>query len=211
MKKLFYLAVIISLHSSCKKSSDEETAPTTNNSSSATTLTVNSTSQVKFNSNGTATQILSGVVNAQTSSGLTGFPPDSTLRAYGSAFVTFPGSQTVFEIKLGFVKYLGDTLSGTAFQSFMANGPRSYVNDTEQFKGVVISQYINGVLWATNLGSGIQTGSSFNIVDKQVTYNSTNYITYCKTLITFNCTLYDGNGNSIVITNGEFVGSFGNI
>lgn len=210
MKNLLYLLVIATLCASCKKSKDDDPAPSNNNTSS-TSLTVNSTAQVKFNSNGTATQVLAGVLNGQTRSGFNAIPPDSSLAVYGSYFETFPGGVTEFEIDLGYIKFVGDTLSGTLFKNFMANGSRAYVNDPETAKGVVIYRSINGVLWATNFGTGIQTGSTFNIIDKQVTYDASTYVTYCKTLITFNCTLYDGNGNSITLTNGEFVGKFGNI
>jgi len=65
---------------------------------------------------------------------------------------------------------------------------------------------ISGTYWYTASGTGIQTGSAINISSKS-SYNSLS--SYYTIEGTFNCTVYDPNGNSKTLTNGKFKTLFG--
>ncbi len=58
----------------------------------------------------------------------------------------------------------------------------------------------NNTLWSSALGS--QSGSSFTIVSVDFS-DEGNYSYFAHVTATFNCTLYDGNGNSKILKNGK--------
>ena len=70
--------------------------------------------------------------------------------------------------------------------------------------GVVV-YYVDkdGVQWFSDKGTATQTNSSFKIVEH---IDNTDGYSAKITKATFNCTLYDGNGNSKTLTNGEIRG-----
>ena len=73
----------------------------------------------------------------------------------------------------------------------------STINETN---GVVVF-YVDGsgVYWSTDLGAATQTGSNFEITELSA---NSGIESEKITKATFNCTLYDGNGNSKTVTNG---------
>lgn len=90
---------------------------------------------------------------------------------------------------------------------FVINSPYNFVNCGSSSIGVVFEYYDGTTVWKTELGS--QTGNSLTITDKMYFPDvlqsiETNFV-QCE----FNCTLYDGNGNSISLINGEFDGFIG--
>lgn len=59
----------------------------------------------------------------------------------------------------------------------------------------------NGTLWSSDYGAATQTNSNFSITEHIDNTNDDYSVSITKA--TFNCTLYDGNGNSKTLTNGE--------
>ncbi len=109
-----------------------------------------------------------------------------------------------FTISKGALKIpYGHVLNNNDIAGFVSKGTYNYSKDL--LNGVEITWYDNDRKeWSTSKGTGVQTGSSFEITD--VTNSS--YEDGYKVRILFTCTLYDGNGNSKKVTNGVYVGIF---
>jgi len=88
---------------------------------------------------------------------------------------------------------------------------KSYPYDATLINGIKTTYTdANGKLWSSALGTADQTGSTF-VVTKVV--DGTDPITAVYEVAiqaSFNCTLYDGLGGSLVLTNGTFSGKFTN-
>ena len=86
-------------------------------------------------------------------------------------------------------------------------GYYTYTKDPSNTNGIFL-QFMNSVRnkWSTMIGAADQTNSSFQIVS-QLNLDRDYHLTgishfihlYCK----FNCILYDGKGNSVILTNGR--------
>lgn len=102
----------------------------------------------------------------------------------------------------------------TDFINFISLGDKVYAYETGvgtnsgTSDGAGVWMYIDGVEWSTSKGVADQTGSTFEITE--VTVQPFTGDQYIKVEATFSCKIYDDNGNSMVLTNGTFVGSFGN-
>lgn len=91
------------------------------------------------------------------------------------------------------------------FFDFFQIGTYNYSNEADDGIEIVFLDE-NGTIWTSN---GDQTGSSFEI--SKTTNNSFWGTEYVEFLATFNCTLYDESGNSMLLTNGSCKSSFENI
>lgn len=91
----------------------------------------------------------------------------------------------------------GNYPSCTQIKAMFKTG--SYTFSKGDSDGVKVIYYDeNGTLWSSALGTAEQTGSVFTVSDHSTTaYGAV-------TTATFNCKLYDGNGNSKTLTNGKF-------
>jgi hypothetical protein len=99
------------------------------------------------------------------------------------------------------------TATQANFKSFFAPGTYSYSQDASN--GIEVSWVdADNNEWSTSLGTADQTGSKFSIVSADDDADALNKY-YVKVKATFNCILYDGNGNKLAVTNGEMVGDFG--
>jgi hypothetical protein len=84
------------------------------------------------------------------------------------------------------------TVTGFSPNSF------GYAQDLSNTFSVIVSRYdANKTLWATNLGTAGQTGSSFKITRGNGIPNGIYF------RCSFNCTLYDGTGKTMTIKNGR--------
>lgn len=93
----------------------------------------------------------------------------------------------------------------TIYRKFMEIGKlpfgKSADTSKDYLEGVVISyRDSKGVLWSSDAGVGDQSTSNFEIADRFQSELSASGIIIGK----FNCTLYDGSGNSIPLLNGQF-------
>jgi len=97
----------------------------------------------------------------------------------------------------------------TSFNSIFETGSYPYLDTdtlTAEVPGIeIVWQDENEQEWSTLSGS--QSGSSFS-VSKVDEFTTSDGDAQNKVEGTFNCTLYDGNGNSVNVTNGEFFMTF---
>jgi hypothetical protein len=214
MKKLFTTICVLSVSSliilSCKKNTTTAT-PAASSSTGGTTgaTSVNSTPQVTYSMGGTN---YSYVVNNSTyfsgssvSKSLNASPTPSTV--IFSADINDNNTISYLNINKGKMSFTGaSSPDSTTFKAYFPVGTVAY--SANALNGIEITSYDGTTLWSTSTGS--QTGSTFNIVATKPTWGG-GYL-YMKFYATFSCKLYDPSGlNPKTITNGVFVGEFGNI
>ncbi|MEO7523716.1 MAG: hypothetical protein ABIT58_06450 [Ferruginibacter sp.] len=97
------------------------------------------------------------------------------------------------------------TISNVTFKTFFAVGSVPY--NADPLDGVEIT-WIDEAnnSWSTANGTGVQTGSVFNITNVQDEPGQTDYSV--RVSASYSCTLYDSAGNSIQVTGGTYVGLF---
>lgn len=135
--------------------------------------------------------------------------PDSTsdLHSYGAGLALF---DSVFNpIQEGKVSFgsirtlLGENPEWNEFESFFSVGQRKY--DSQLKDGVKVEIIIDGVLWSTALGSEEQANSTFEISKTRSGGISPPGV---KIEANYQCSMYDQNGNSAILTNGFFRGGY---
>lgn len=210
MKYTVVLAIAFTIFAfGCKKKDNstpqEETSSTTTTGGTAVTVDVNSTSQASFTLDGVNK---SYVANNSTIFEGSGASSAGTGASSYDADIDDGNSIAYITITKGTLSYSGSNPTDANFKAFFPVASIPYSSNA--VNGVSITIYDNGTYWSTSQGTANQTGSTFNIV--QVKDNpdlSGTY--YLKFKATFSCKVYDGSGNSKTITNGVFVGNFGNI
>lgn len=211
MKKLYRLKlaaitaiIVVSGISSCKK---EESAPAP---TPVTTTPPIPTSNLYFQAtiNGTAVAFQDGVGGYGAGGGSESGSEPSGWQEGQSSMVT----KAFFTQNLGgfhIMKVFTYEPSITQIESMFAVqsypygklSPSSNVDGTD---GARVFYHDNdGVEWTTDLGTADQTGSTFNITEHIV--NEAGY-SHRISKVTFNCTLYNSTGASMVLTNGVYRG-----
>ena len=209
MKAISSLVLIALLaFTACKKkTSDPEPtpAPTTTTTTtggttgSTPTIDVNSTPQVSYSLDGTAVSYVTDGDHYFGTSGSSG----NTNWTYDSG-IDNGDTKTYFNITKGTLSTAGGSPDDDVFKAFYPVSAFPY--SVNAVSGVEVSIWdANDVMWSTSLGS--QTGSTFNIA--QTVDAPENYY-YIKTYITFSCKVYNAAGAMKTITNGKYVGHFGN-
>lgn len=195
------LCVIVILISSCKKEGAE--APVPNPSA---ILNINSIYQANFTLDGTQKSYVYGNGNFHSNFGGWDHTPIDTLDyfIYSSAIGDTAGVGVT--IKLGPIKALmGYRPDYSDFATLYSSDTVSYISLLSRRS--VIVEYRDGTkLWDSSYGN--QIGSNFKIVETQVDTLLSGTTIYLKTHMTFNCKLYDADGNVKILTNGLFIGSF---
>ncbi len=202
MKKLFLMITVAALAvTACKKStptpvliSSNVTAQPTN-----TTVDVNSTPQTSFTLDGVSHSYV--VDNTHFFSGSSTSGNGSNNKSF-DADIDDGDSIVYINITKG---TLHTYSTDSVFKAYFPVG--SFPYSVNALNGIEISVWDNHVRWSTSMGSGNQTGSTFNIV--QTKDDQQGYL-YIDTYITFSCKVYNSAGAMKTITNGKFVGSFGN-
>lgn len=121
---------------------------------------------------------------------------------FGCDFSNTQGTQA-FNITKGTILVpWGGNYEQDQFETFFKAETVPY---TVNRQGMELSYLSKGVVYRSDLGD--QTGSSF--VLQAVDYKEVEGEYNVKFAATFNCTLYDEDGNSIEVTNGKAVGYFG--
>jgi len=203
-----FVAVLASI--SCKKDNPTPGSSNTNNNNNNNnnnTVTVNSTPQFTGTIGGTAYSYVTGTVysgGTSSSKSLGGNPNTATYQTYMN---NTSSGQPFLGITKGTLTLTQGNFADTAsLDAFFAPGTYSY----SASNGIVI-QWLDasGNVYSTAQGSGVQTGSVFKITAKRA--QGLVYGTYqVATMATFNCTLYSISGTAVVLTNGVYVGVFGN-
>lgn len=211
-KLIVFVCVISALVAgsvSCKKKKSSTTPTPT------PTPTTPAPTAIDINHSGIAEYEVEGAKFSYPSNGITGGMGTSasyaasmsgTSTASYSGYYT-KGSTTYFSITKGTIKTPGIGRPGEdAFRAFFVVGNVNY--SPNNVDGIVIEHTdASGTLWTTDKGNALQTGSVFKI--ETVKEIDANY-QQMKIYATFNCKLYDDNGNSKTLTNGKFVGYFEN-
>ena len=126
--------------------------------------------------------------------------------------VPFPANSTMFGVTKGIMHgYINS--SDSAFKAFFKPGTYPYAPiSLSSVDGIYISWMDkSGANWATDEGTGDQTGSTFKILSV-AEERDVRGILYVRVKMQFNCKLYkEGTGEMRLLTNGEFVGLFGKI
>lgn len=98
--------------------------------------------------------------------------------------------------------------SNEEFNAFFPLGTSEY--DASLEDGVVIEYTDNsGQKWSTAFGSAEQTGSTFEIIDREITEHNGDHVVKVK--INANCKLYNQSGESKSLENVVIIGRFANV
>lgn len=205
-KRLMFLSIALTtIMFSCSKDKDDTepapvvpVVPVVPTGGGGTTPT--SSYYFRINLDGTEILFQSGINNYASAAGESGGTGSSLYREEQSSQLqqvfsgTNIGGYTIVKMLPTQPTLCSDL--GTVFNL----GTQSYGSTINEVNGVVVF-YVDGsgVYWASDFGTAIQTGSNFNITEL---INNSGIESEKISKATFNCTLYDGNGNSKVVTNG---------
>jgi hypothetical protein len=198
---------------SCKKDKDKEPTPTPMPTPTPTALTINSSYRATYSLDGTAVSNVYGDAGFNMSYGAGGGISSDGINPstrYFDGSVTDANDKGITITKGTLSVASGGYPSDTAFRAFFPAGSYSYspagaVNPA----GIVVGYYDGTTFWTTDKGTANQTGSAFSIVASQNVTGRSDYT--MKVYATFNCKLYDGNGNVKTLTSGVFIGDFANL
>lgn len=205
---VFVLCVFTTAFTACKKkkSSTSDTTPTPTTPAPAV-IDINHESVVKYSVEGTAFSYPSAGISGGmgTSLSLASSMDETSTASYDYGFSG--GTATYFSVAKGTIHTPGiGRPDENAFRAFFVVGNVNYSPDN--LNGIKIKHRdSDGIMWTTDKGSGNQTGSVFKIEAVKETNNGYQNV---KVYATFNCKLYNDNGNSKTLTNGKFVGYFEN-
>ncbi len=210
-----FYAIVISIaiaFAGCKKNKGDEITPGTPINNPNPMVTVNSPAQVSFKLDGTDISYMEGSTYQQTvgSSSFLATPPDSSESSWSCGFEDVSMGNPIVELDKGYLKFLGNMPDSDIFYNFFSPGNFNYVMNPDAEIGVRLTYYINGAKWSTYDGTGNQTGSVFKITDRKKFW-SLGGNTGATVLISFNCILHDGHGNTKTLTDGVMVCSFENL
>lgn len=198
---------------SCKKKQDN---PPPSSTPTPAVIGINSDAQVQFqidNGNLSSYIVNNDLTNVMGTGGSIGSP--TSFKDFSSGFHYNSSSVSVIDITKGTISYVGTgKVDSTTFVNYFSPGSYSFSPVTSPtisipISGIVISWWdSNNIIWKTDVGTGDQTGSSFSILAVKEEEQFGDQL--MKVYATFNCKLYDGNGNSKTLTNGKLVCYFGN-
>lgn len=204
MKKIFYILTICSVFLSCSKKDDPEPTPST------PVLTYSSTPQFSASLNGTTLSMIADGLTIESVVGSSNslYPVPNISTGNYSNYIGNNVTDVGISLKRGGLLFMGFPPSDSLFLSYFPTGSYNYT--TDGVNGIRVS-YIdaNGTLWSTDLGTAVQTGSTFTI-DERAGQDVFGYYSV-RYKASFSCKLYDTSGNTIDLTNGVIVGSFENI
>jgi hypothetical protein len=211
MKKVFTLLCPVLLASlvgiSCKQKSTASTPSThgTTGVSAPVVTTITLTPQVNYNLSGTSYTYTSNGTTIMDSSGSVATSPGSKI--YRASIYNTKNQMVCLKISRGTLWFTGSSPDTTIFKNYFSVETLPYSNNATN--GVEVSMTdTTGSAWSTS--KGLQTGSTFSITAVKEQWSVG--MQYVKFVANFSCKLYDINGqNQKTLTNGVFVGFFGNI
>ncbi len=210
MKNIIIIAAVLSIATfGCKKKDTSTPAADPTPTTTGTTPVV-----IDINSVPQATFVLDGVSKSYVSNNNTIFGGSGSGSSGNDDYVYSSdiddgNSITYLGISKGqlHIGGVGGPPTDAVFKAFFPVGNKSY--SINAVNGIEISMFdAAGVEWSTSLGTGAQTGSTFSI--DQTKDNGSQFGYYQKIKATFSCKLYDASGNVKVLTNGLYIGDFGN-
>jgi len=202
------LLLVISFFSSCKKNDATNPTPVTPVS---TAITIESSERITANIDGVSYSKITGDGTYRGSSGSSKSMrslPDSSSARYSSSITDAGFNTTYFWVQKGTIVFQNYEPTNAIYKSFFTPGVYNY--DFDANHGINIEWNDDaGTSWNTDKGTGIQTGSHFEITDMKDFLDLTGEY-YVKIKASFNCIVYNDLGQSKTITNGIYIGSFGN-
>lgn len=204
----FCLFMIVPLFfASCKKDNNNN-----DQNQQEKPLTVDSNPQIKCTVDGmdfhfeqTATNGIESFMSADQS--IASYP-DTSMASWSSSIYDVTNDKAIFRIEKGTLHFVGGSPENDDFKAFFSPGTYSFSVDLKN--GFQVEWYdSNGKQWTSYFGTGDQSGSAITIDDMK---DEEVFGTYqVRVKISFHCMLYEDGGNSIELTNGVYVGSFGNL
>jgi hypothetical protein len=213
--KIAALALVLFFSDCKKKDNDPAEDPTPTPTPAPAPIDINHAPIAQYDTdNKTYTYQDGGKVAGGMGSGLEIAGSSGTSTAeYSAYFYNTDTEDTYFSIDKGTIYTPGTSHPDTAaFRMFFAPGTVNYSSAVApaHINGIVIEHKDDsGVMWASDKGSANQTGSVFTIVSSKQVFSFGDQ--QMKIYATFNCKVYDDNGNSKTLTNGKFVGYFENM
>ena len=195
------------LFTSCAKDDDPQPTPTP-----APPTSSNYIYFFKANLDGKAVEVGQKKFSFDYSNGLgsagTG-GPDTSYQVTQYTYFSHVTDDTKPEYTVGMITTFKGYFSSPDYQTradaiTLGNHPYGDDDPFAEKDGAIV-EYLdeNDVFWTTYFGSGDQSGSSFKITNYT---DNTDGFSAKIIEAEFSCTLYDGNGNSIVVKNGEVKG-----
>lgn len=210
------LTLVAALAVGCNSDDDNTATPSTGGGTTTPPtngpLTLLTPCSVQMTVNGTNVSYSTSNASWQCGNGTSGggivVEPGTMGRISFSGFITNDdGMTSPIDISLGGYEYpVGGPVPEDTFFGFFSTGSMPYGDPDGQLGKVEVSIWDNGVRYSTTCGSGVQTGSAFEIVQLQE-FPSDFTRDSIKIRVTFNCVLYrcDGAGEARTITNGTAV------
>jgi hypothetical protein len=215
MKHLILTGLILSAFIfGCKKkettTSPDPAAPSTTGGGTTTggsVIDINSVPQATFVLDGVSKSYVSDDTNIYGGSGSGSNNNDDYVY---SSDIGDGNSITYIAVSKGKLQIggLGGPPSDAVFKAFFPTGSKPYSVGAANGIEISITDAL-GTEWNSSFGTANQTGSTFNILE---TVDNPDLLGnfYLKVKATFSCKVYDGAGNSKTITNGLYIGDFGN-
>lgn len=204
ISKTIILLLALAIVSSCKK----------NDTATTTTTTTGVEYKAAFSLDGTVINFpgITGSMRNGVSSEKSLKPYPDTSNASYISFFDVSSPQRYLYITKGRLFFTNGTRPQPAlFNSFFTSGSIPYQYDSSSLKrdGIVI-EYLdeNNVRWSSSIGQQ-DVSAKFNIsksAEKTVMFE-----TFLDVEGSFNCKVYDGKGNSKIITGGTYFGAFENM
>jgi hypothetical protein len=208
--KIAVLGLVL-IFSDCKKKSKdpvEDPAPTP----APAPVDINHVPTILFTIDGTSYSYSEGTASVANWMGTskelnTTGGPSST--AYSSGFGT--DTKSYWQVtKSKLVYNITNPPDEAAFRQFFSTGMVNYAPSGPGQMGIVIDYWdANGKSWSSNNVPADQTGSVFTI-ESVKEFDSDLQDQQMKVYATFNCKVYDLDGNAKTLANGKFVGYFEN-
>ncbi|MEO8587987.1 MAG: hypothetical protein ABI432_01345 [Flavobacteriales bacterium] len=211
MRTLFLaIPAFAMLLSGCKKDEDDPTPPVTNPPPPSFTLTLNGSQGVQMLIDGAMVGISEGdlVIPFYQEDGVINQLPELSTRFYGAGLYNSTTEANGFLMQLGTLDFEGPVVVPQDFWNFFATGTRVYGPATSGLDGLELEWTDDaGALWSTRCGSGIQSGSVFNITEVSTSVDKLGAIV--RILASFNCKLYNcSTGATKVVSSGMLMLEF---
>lgn len=210
------LALFAAFSFSCNGDDDDNATPSGGGGGTTppvnTPLTLTTPCSVQMTVNGTNVSYSTSNIawqcgNGTSGGGLVVNPGDMGRIVFNGFIADDDGLTCPIDIVLGGYQYPGGgPIPEATFFDFFSTGPLTYGDPDSQLGKVEVGIWDNGVRYSTSCGTGVQTGSAFQIVQVQE-FPSQFVSDAIKIRVTFNCTLHacDGGVGSRTITNGTAV------
>lgn len=203
----------------CNGDNDDNATPSNSSGNGGgggnpSSITISSTPQVQMTIDGATVSLVPGAtVEAMNSySGESATPPALSRKSYGWGLYNNATEQSVFGARIGSWYTPTFVPNDASFFAYFTTGVWPYGDVQTMANKASISWYdADGLEWSTTCGSADQTGSTFQITDKQEV-DSPFLNAYVKLRITFSCKLYSCSGSGVKnVTNGVAVITYENL